>query len=204
MKEVHREIKNATEIAFKKAIRAFILGAIRSVPVDTGQARGTFRKITSMLGKDPTSYTPQILISPKRRVKGKSPETGKHRAFVKIDWARSVKKYTTPAIESDDGGSFPSSVEEVWKESDKVLNFVFDPRLIYYTIEDLNKHKSPTSPWRSFEKGRAMMSIALDSVFDNIPDLEYFIWKTAISTGKGGRGKRKRVRMQQQKTVRRA
>lgn len=182
-----RAMREALEVQFRQAARAFVRAAILKIPVETGMARGSFKDIGRFLNV-------QIPINPTRSGKYYPPNGG------------------APIPKTPEAGAALSTPPDQiikWDDANRIA-FEFESQVFHYTLQEFFRPinsatgqpvGSPTAPWQSMIAGRVAFRNEMRSLRKRLPKIKSFMTRTSITFGNGGYIVSKKVRLRQQEKV---
>lgn len=169
-----KAVREAMEVQFRQAARAFVRAAIVRIPVQTGMAKGAFLNIGRYL-----------------------------RVAVPISPTRFFQKYKLPGggyipKNAESGALLTTQPENMITWKDTRLSFEIDSEIFHLTLQDLIGYNSPTSPWGAFLAGRVAFLEEMRNLKNRLPKIKSYTTRTTVSFGRGGGIKSTPVRLRKQ------
>ncbi len=156
----------------KKGAAEFAKAAIAKIPVRTGFAAGSINNLAKLLGEqaklNPIIGFSRSVVNKVGSEKGTS--ANKLTEYYYPPGGGKVLKTTTS------GAQFATSPENIIRRRDNILIFQYEVDISYFNFQDINRGRSPTSPWGAFEAGEAAFLQYMEDIgLRGIPNIWDFV-----------------------------
>lgn len=193
----------------RAAAVAFMQAAMAVVPQRTGFARGSLKSIGQAAGRNigPRLAGEKSFQALLKGVQEEGFDKGQMTALDVLLLGRSAgvvigrqlegqrREYYYPSGGNKvlktplSGTQFGTPIDKIIRKTGQITTFTYHVDISYYSIQDIQKQRSPTSPWRSFLAGNIAFEkimLKLSKQLENYPEISGFLEVNTITVDSNG------------------